>query len=85
VVSINLETVYVSPEEAPSVPESIAFSSEVDTGSREENASNKEVEPPFRFHRNGKGSTAAELDITPELTPDIALMHERYPLLRNAL
>jgi hypothetical protein len=30
-----------------------AFSSEVDTGSREENASNKEVEPPFRFNRNG--------------------------------
>src|SRR5664279_5764404 len=34
-----------------------AFSSEVGTGSREENASNKEVEPPFRFHRNGKGSS----------------------------
>jgi hypothetical protein len=33
-----------------------AFSSEVDTGSREENASNEEVEPPFRFYRNGKGS-----------------------------
>src|ERR1700728_384727 len=33
-----------------------AFSSEVDTGSREENASNKEIEPPFRFNRNGKGS-----------------------------
>jgi hypothetical protein len=28
----------------------------VDTGSREENASNKEIEPPFRFNRNGKGS-----------------------------
>src|ERR1035441_2961005 len=35
-----------------------AFSSEVDTGSREENASNKEVEPPFRFNRNGKGCDA---------------------------
>jgi hypothetical protein len=34
-----------------------AFSSEVDTGSREENASNKEIEPPFRFNRNGKGSS----------------------------
>jgi hypothetical protein len=40
-----------------------AFSSEslprtrsgVGTGSREENASNKEVEPPFRFHRHGNG------------------------------
>jgi hypothetical protein len=28
----------------------------VETGSREENASNKEAEPPFRFYRNGKGS-----------------------------
>jgi uncharacterized protein len=33
-----------------------AFSSEVDADSREENASNKEPEPPFRFHRNGKRS-----------------------------
>ncbi len=33
-----------------------AFSSEVGTGSREENASNKRREPPFRFNRNGKGS-----------------------------
>jgi hypothetical protein len=31
-----------------------AFSSEVDTGSREENALNKELEPAFRFNRNGK-------------------------------
>jgi hypothetical protein len=28
----------------------------VETGSREENASNKGVEPPFRFNRNGEGS-----------------------------
>jgi hypothetical protein len=34
-----------------------AFSSEVDTGSREENASKQEREPPFRFNRNGKGSS----------------------------
>jgi Family of unknown function (DUF6152) len=38
-----------------------AFSSEVDTGSREENAPNKEVELPFRFNRNGKGSRIAFL------------------------
>ncbi|AUC93245.1 hypothetical protein CWS35_02075 [Bradyrhizobium sp. SK17] len=31
-----------------------AFSSEVDTGSREENASTREPRAPFRFHRNGK-------------------------------
>jgi len=34
-----------------------AFSSEVDAGSREENASNRKIEPPFRFNRNGKGSS----------------------------
>jgi hypothetical protein len=35
-----------------------AFSSEVDAGSRQENASKQEIEPPFRFNRNGKGSGA---------------------------
>jgi uncharacterized repeat protein (TIGR03809 family) len=30
-------------------------------------------------------SDASTLDVTPELTLDIAGMHERYPLLRNAL
>ena len=30
-----------------------AFSSEVDTGSREENASKQESRAPFRFYRNG--------------------------------
>src|ERR1700682_4575907 len=40
----------------PATERSRAFSSEVDTGSREENASNKKIEPPFRFNRNGKGS-----------------------------
>src|SRR6266481_129305 len=35
-----------------------AFSSEVDTGSHQENASNQEARAPFRFNRNGKGSTA---------------------------
>jgi hypothetical protein len=30
-------------------------------------------------------SSAAALDVAPELTPDIPAMHERYPLLRNAL
>src|SRR5215204_1489480 len=33
---------------------SIAFSSEVDTGSREENASKQGAEGPFRFNRNGR-------------------------------
>jgi hypothetical protein len=30
-------------------------------------------------------SSVAAPDIAPELTPDITVMHERYPLLRNAL
>ncbi len=30
----------------------------VDTGSRQENASNQESRAPFRFHRSGKGSSA---------------------------
>ena len=33
-----------------------AFSSEVDSGSRKENASKQESRAPFRFNRNGKGS-----------------------------
>jgi hypothetical protein len=32
-----------------------ASSSEVDTGSRQENASNQKSRAPFRFNRNGKG------------------------------
>jgi hypothetical protein len=35
-----------------------AFSSEVETGSRQENASNQESGTPFRLNRNGKGSRA---------------------------
>src|SRR3954463_4609466 len=34
-----------------------AFSSEVGTGSRQENASNLKSRAPFRFHRNGNGSS----------------------------
>jgi hypothetical protein len=40
-----------------------AFSSKVDAGSRQENASNKEIKPPFRFNRNGKGFRPAILAI----------------------
>jgi len=42
-----------------------AFSSEVETGSRQENASNRESGAPFRFNRNGKGSRL----VTPRLRP----------------
>jgi len=34
-----------------------AFSSEVEAGSRQENASNQESRAPFRFNRNGEGSS----------------------------
>jgi hypothetical protein len=40
----------------PPVP-SRAFSSEVDSGSRKENASKQEARAPFRFDRNGKSSS----------------------------
>jgi hypothetical protein len=43
-----------------------AFSSEVEPGSRQENASNQESRAPFRFDRNGNGSSAS-LD-SPEIT-----------------
>jgi hypothetical protein len=36
-----------------------AFSSEVGTGSRQENASNQKSRAPFRFNRNGKSSRSA--------------------------
>jgi len=83
-VSIGLKTVLVSSEQALSARVSTALSSEVDTGSRQ-NASSTEPQPSFRSHRNGKGSSAVAPDIAPALTPDITAMHERYPLLRNAL
>ncbi|TFV44047.1 hypothetical protein E4K65_29420 [Bradyrhizobium niftali] len=34
-----------------------AFSSEVETGSRQENASKQESGAAFRYHRNGNGSS----------------------------
>src|SRR5882762_2312170 len=42
----------------PASPPNRAFSSEVDAGSREENASKQKDRAPFRFNRNGKGSSA---------------------------
>ena len=39
-------------------PGTEAFSSEVETGSRQENASNQESRARFRSYRNGKGSSA---------------------------
>jgi hypothetical protein len=48
-----------SREENASKQETRAFSSEVDSGSRKENASKQEAGAPFRFNRNGKGSSVA--------------------------
>jgi hypothetical protein len=44
-------------EDRASKGEDGAFSSEVDAGSRQENASKQESRAPFRFNRNGKGSS----------------------------
>src|ERR1700733_12911432 len=44
-----------------------AFSSEVDTGSREENASKQESRAPFQFYRNGKGSSGLFIRNGPSL------------------
>jgi putative spermidine/putrescine transport system permease protein len=43
------------------LPSARAFSSEVDTGSRKENASKQGARAPFRFNRNGKGSSRIAL------------------------
>jgi uncharacterized repeat protein (TIGR03809 family) len=56
-VQVAIATVHVSSDEAPSAPDSDAFSN---------------LDPALE-------NAAAEL------TLDLALMHERYPLLRNAL
>jgi peptidoglycan/LPS O-acetylase OafA/YrhL len=40
-----------------------AFSSEVETGSRQENASNQESRAPLRFYRSGKGSSRIALPV----------------------
>ncbi|UGY01487.1 UPF0280 family protein [Bradyrhizobium quebecense] len=42
------------------------FSSEVDTGSRKENASKQESRAPFRFHRNGKGPRLPQIALLPD-------------------
>jgi 4-hydroxy-tetrahydrodipicolinate synthase len=62
------ESLTLTPEETERLvfavrDEIIAFSREVDAGSREENASNEEGEPPFRFNRNGKGSSGKALPL----------------------
>jgi hypothetical protein len=44
-----------------------AFSSEVEIGSRQENASNQESRAPLRFHRSGKGSSADFQDVATQL------------------
>jgi hypothetical protein len=43
----------------------------VDTGSREENASNKELELPFRFPRNGNGCSVPMLTNDSQIGSDL--------------
>jgi ribosomal protein S18 acetylase RimI-like enzyme len=45
------------------IGETKAFSSEVGPGSRQENASKQETRAPFRFNRNGKGSSWHMIDV----------------------
>jgi uncharacterized repeat protein (TIGR03809 family) len=61
-----------APNPAEPPPSVVSFSLETAHMSSEEAPSLRE-------------SSAATLKIAPEQTPDIAMMHERYPLLRNAL
>jgi hypothetical protein len=51
-----------------------AFSSEVETGSRHENASNQKSRAPFRFYRNGKSS-----GIWPAIVIAVALVAGAVP------
>src|ERR1039458_9944616 len=63
-----------------------AFSSEVDTGSREENASKQRPRAPFRFYRNGKGSTmTGDCTIDPlGQETNIAACADRFGFSRTA-
>src|SRR5712691_11822389 len=62
-----------------------AFSSEVDTGSREENASKQKDRAPFRFHRNGKGSRPLERLPLEEIRADIRLPLDRIVIAIDAV
>jgi len=69
-------TVLAGPAIAPIAgsPAAKAFSSEVDTGSREESASRQESGAPFRFDRNGNGSRPVVPVANDETTYDIDLI-----------
>jgi hypothetical protein len=61
----------------------------VETGSRQENASNQESRAPFRFNRNGKGSSRALNEISgvaerPESRRDFAPAHRAILALHRA-
>jgi hypothetical protein len=59
-----------------------AFSSEVGAGSRQENASNKEIEPPFRFNRNGKGSSPEPVTVALPAPVEAPLRASLQPALK---
>src|SRR6202049_1208024 len=53
-----------------------AFSSEVETGSRQENASNEESGASLRFHRSGNGSSTTESEGRRSL--DLRIKYEEH-------
>jgi hypothetical protein len=55
-----------------------AFSSEVGTGSRQENASNQKFRAPFRFHRNGRGSPLQRARVILRISCNRARQYSRY-------
>src|ERR1700730_10358651 len=60
-----------------------AFSSEVETGSRQENASNQESRGPPRFHRSAKGSRVEPTrgPSMPRFAANLSLMFTEVPFL----
>src|SRR5258706_10490746 len=62
-----------------------ACSSEGETGSRQENASNQESRAPFRFNRNGKGSIFCLSMISAQTRSAFVARENRYPLFRIML
>ena len=55
-----------------------AFSSEVDAGSRQENASNQKSGAPIRFNRNGKGSSISRWSGTLSVCAIIAVIRPAH-------
>jgi len=77
--------VSISIMDAPFANRVSEFSSEGETGSRQENASNQESRAPFRFNRNGKGSIFCLSMISAQTRSAFVARENRYPLFRIML